>query len=265
MAATAAAGLEQMLQPAFAAKHVKAALKHFQAMTTEFQQGAWEEAIGKGGKFVEAALKALYLHAGKTLPAAREFKVGKVMNDLEQLPSGSLDDAIRLTIPRACRFMYDIASNRGARHDPGEIDPNQMDARAVIAGTSWIVAEMLRYAQKGTLDPAAVRELVDGLMQRQYPLIEDVDGRVYFHVRGASARDVALLSLWHKHPGRMTEDELIAAVMRHQFKKANAAMAVRRLGHLVDRGEYGRLRLLQPGMRLAEHLVASAEIRDRSH
>jgi hypothetical protein len=249
-----------MLQAAFAAKHVKAALKHFQAMTTEFQQGAWEETIGKGGKFVEAALKALYVHAGKTLPPTREFKAGKVMNDLEQLAAGSFDDGIRLTIPRACRFAYDIASNRGTRHDPGEIDPNQMDARAVVAAASWTLAEMLRYAQKGALDLVAVRELVDGLTQRQYPLIEDVDGRVYFHVRGASARDVALLSLWHKHPGRMTEDQLIAAVMRHRFKKPNATMAVSRLGHLVDRDEHGKLRLLQPGMRLAEELIASAEL-----
>ncbi len=170
---------------------------------------------------------------------------------------------VRLTIPRACRFAYDIASNRGARHDPGEVDPNEMDARAVVAGTSWILAEMLRYAQKGALDPARVRELVDGLTQRQYPLIEDVDRRVYFHVPGASARDVALLSLWRKHPGRMTEDELIAAVMRHQFKKKNAMMAVRRLGHLVDRDERGRLRLLQPGMRQAEQLVAISEVPGR--
>ena len=254
--------LEQMLQPTFAAKHVKAALRHFQAMTTEFQQGAWEETLGKGGKFVEAALKALYVHVGKTLPAAREFKAGKVMADLEQLASGSFDDAIRLTIPRACRFAYDIASNRGARHDPGEIDPNQMDARAVVASAAWTLAEMLRYAQKGGLEPAAVQELVDGLTQRQYPLIEDVDGRVYFHVRGASARDVALLSLWHKHPGRMTEGELIAAVMRHRFKKPNATIAVARLGHLVDRDEHRKLRLLQPGMRLAEQLIASAKIRE---
>jgi predicted nucleic acid-binding protein len=256
------ADLEQMLQPTFAARHVKAALKYFQAMTTEFQQAAWEEAISKGGKFIEATLKALYVHVGKVLPPAREFKAGKVMNELEQLASGSFDDAIRLTIPRACKFAFDIASNRGARHDPGEIDPNEMDARAVVAAAAWTLAEMLRYAQKGALDPAATRELVDGLTQRQYPLIEDIDGRVYFHVRGASARDVALLSLWHKHPGRMTEDELIAAVMRHHFKKPNATIAVSRLGHLVDHDEHGRLRLLQPGMRMAESLISSAEIRD---
>jgi hypothetical protein len=261
MAAPDAAHLEQMLQPTFAAKHVNAALRHFQAMTTEFQQSGWEEAIGKGGKFVEAAVKALYVHAGKTLPPPRKFKAGNVMDEIERLPAGSLDDAVRLTIPRACRFTYDIASNRGARHDPAEIDPNEMDARAMVAGTSWILAEMLRYAQKGALDPAKVRELVDRLTQRQYPLVEDVDGRVYFHVPGASARDIALLSLWHKHPGRMTEGELVAAVERHQFTDKNAKMAVSRLGRLVDWDEQERLRLLQPGVREAEELVRSAKIR----
>ena len=144
MAAPPGADLEELLQPTFAAKHVRAALRHFQAMATEFQHGAWEEAIGKGGKFVEAALKAVYVHAGKTLPAAREFKAGSVMDEIERLPAGSLDDAVKLTNPRACRFAYDIASNRGARHDPGEVDPNEMDARAVAAGTSWVAAEMLR-------------------------------------------------------------------------------------------------------------------------
>lgn len=152
--------MEELLQPAFASKHVRAALGHFQAMTVEFQQGAWEEAIGKGGKFVEAALKALYVHAGKTLPPARKFKAGVVMDDLEKIPASDLDDSIRLTIPRACRFVYDIASNRGARHDPGEVDPNEMDARAVVAAASWIAAEMLRYAQKGAMGHAKVQELV---------------------------------------------------------------------------------------------------------
>lgn len=261
MAAEAPADLEQLLQAKFAAKHVRAGLKHFQAMTAEFQQSAWEEAIGKGGKFVEAVLKALYVHAEKTLPSARDFKAGKLMTELEQLPAGSFDDSIRVTIPRACRFVYDIASNRGARHDPGEIDPNEMDARAVVAGTSWVAAEMLRYAQKGALDTARVQELVDRLTQRKYPLIEDVDGRVYFHVPGASARGVALLSLWHKHPGRMTEGELVAAVMRHHFTEKNAKVAAGRLGHLVDRDEQGRLRLLQPGVREAEELLRSAEVR----
>jgi hypothetical protein len=58
----------------------------------------------------------------------------------------------------------------------------------------------------------------------------------------------------------MTEDELISAVMRHRFKKQNAKMAVSRLGHLVDRDEHRKLRLLQPGMRMAEQLFASGQL-----
>jgi len=102
---------------------------------------------------------------------------------------------------------------------------------------------------------------VDGLTQRQYPVIEDVEGRVYFHVPGASARDVALLSLWHKHQGRMSDGELVAAVVRHRFTDKNARMALSRMGRLVDRDEQGRLRLLQPGVREAEELLRSAEVR----
>lgn len=128
-----ASSLEPLLDPPFDGKHVRAILKHFQAMTVDFQIGVWEGAIVNGGKFIEAVLKALYQHAGKVLPPPRQFKARQVINGLEQLPVGSFDDSIRLTIPRACDFAYDIASNRGARHDPAEVDPNEMDARIVLA------------------------------------------------------------------------------------------------------------------------------------
>ena len=103
-----------------------------------------------------------------------------------------------------------------------------------------------------------VRELVDGLTQRRYPVIEEVDGRAYFHVPAASAREIALLSLWHKHPGRMTRDELIAAVRRHHFSEGAAHMGVTRIARLVDRDTQGQLRLLQPGLAAAERLIADA-------
>ena len=118
---------------------------------------------------------------------------------------------------------------------------------------------MVRYAQKGAVDQTKTKELIDGLTARKYPLIEEVDGRVYFHLPKASARDIALLTLWHKHPGRTTRPNLVAAIVRHRFKVANATMAVSRLGGLVDQDAQHRLRLLQPGMRIAEQLIESAE------
>jgi len=258
-----AASPEQLLQAKFPAKHVKAAVLHFQAMTLEFQQSDWEQAIGKGGKFVEAALKALQLHTGGTVPPARQFKAGDIITRLENLPRAAHDDTIRITIPRACRFAYDVASNRGARHDPEEIDPNEMDARVMVATASWILAETLRYSQKGAIDQDAVRELVDRITQRKYPIVEEVDGRVYFHVPGASARDVALLSLWHRHPGRISREDLKASLVRHRFSANNAALAITRIGRLVDDDGQDRLRLLQPGLLEAEALISSARANDR--
>ena len=134
--------MELLLKPTFTSAHVTASLKHYQAMVSEFRQSAWEESIGKGGKFIEAVLKALSIHAGKTLPPARQFKAGNVIQYLGQLQVGSFDDTIRITVPRACQFAYDIASNRGARHDPTEIDPNEMDAHAMVAVASWVLGEL---------------------------------------------------------------------------------------------------------------------------
>jgi len=225
MTTTGPTGIDALLKAAFAAKHVTAALEHFQKMVEALQRGEWEPSIAKGGKLIEAVLKALWIHVGNTLPPARQFKAGNVIKQLAQLPVGSHDDAIRLTIPRACEFAYDIASNRGARHDPGEVDPNEMDAAAVVATCSWVVAEMLRYAQKGAVNDATVKQLVAGLTQRKYPFIEEVDGRAYFHVPNPGARGVALLTLWYRHPGRMDRDSVIAAIIRHGFTRNNALLA----------------------------------------
>lgn len=246
--------LVSLLQPPFAAVHVAAAVKHYEAMVGEFQRGAWEESIGKGGKFVEAALKGLWLHTGSALPPARQFKADSVINQLAQ--TSGFHDSVRLTIPRACRFVYDIASNRGARHDTSEIDPNEMDAHVVVASVSWMLAELVRYAQQGALNPTEVKALVDSLVEKKYPLVEDVEGRTYMHVRGASAREIALLLLWHQHPRRISRDDLIAAVARHDYTPANAAMAVGRLRRVVDIDSHGNLRLLQPGIQEAEMVFA---------
>jgi hypothetical protein len=70
------------------------------------------------------------------------------------LPTGTVGDAIRLAIPRACRFACDMASNRGARHDAGDVDPNGIDANAIVPTCSWIPAEMIRYSQMGAVNVA---------------------------------------------------------------------------------------------------------------
>jgi len=250
--------VEKLLVPVFFKKHVTAMLRHFERMTEDFQRGEWEDCIAKGGKFIEAALKALYVNAGQTLATGRTFKVDSVINGLAGLTSGSVSDTIRMTIPRACRFVYEISSNRGGRHDPDEIDPNEMDANVVVMNCSWILAEMIRHAQHGAVDSSAARKIVESLVQRRYPLIEEVDGRTYFHFKRASAVDVALVALAHRYPARVAVDDLTDLLTRHRFSAANARVAARRIKKFVDEDENGLLRLLAPGLKRAEQIISKA-------
>jgi hypothetical protein len=246
-----------LLVPTFPAKHVKASLTHFTNAVNDFGQGDWEGSIAKTGKFVEAILKAIATHCGVTFESGRKFKADKLMNALGQLVPGSFDDSLRLLIPRACRVVYDIASNRGARHDSEEIDPNSMDANVVMPVSSWILAEAIRYAQKGAVDPSEARDLVESLAEKKYPVVEVIEGRIYLHAKKKSAVDVALVALARRHPKRMDSNDLISIVKRNGFSLKNARVAVGRIGKFVDDDD-GKLRLLVPGLKRAEEIIGRA-------
>src|SRR5712692_845896 len=177
--------INQMLKDKFEAKYTDAAARHFTRIVQDYQQREWEDANAKAGKFVEAVLKALWRHAGEVVPTGKHFSAGRIMDQIDK--KMALTDSLRLTIPRACRFTYEIASNRGARHDADEIEANEMDANAVLASCSWILAEMVRYSQHG-LDLAEAKAVVDSVVKRRYPFIEEIDGRVYVDIAN-SARE----------------------------------------------------------------------------
>ncbi len=243
-----------MLNDQFAAKYADAGVRHFQRMVEDYQQREWEDSITKAGRFVEAILKALWEHAGEVVPTGKAFKAGNILDQVAG--KAKLRDSLRLTVPRGCRFVYEIASNRGARHDADEVEANGMDASAVLAVCSWIIAEMVRYSQKG-LDLAVAKAVVDGVVKRKYPFMEEIDGRVYVDIAN-SAREAALLILWHIYPKRMSEDNLVDSIVRHGYKRANAEMAVKRIRKAVD-DHNGNLRLRNLGVRKAEDLIAEAE------
>jgi hypothetical protein len=205
---------------------------------------------------VEAVLKALWREAGEVVPGGRAFKAGTIMDTIHT--KAALADSLRLTIPRACRFVYEIASNRGARHDADEVEANEMDASATLALCSWILAEMIRYSQKG-MDLNEAKAAVDGIVKRRYAFFEDIDGRVYVDI-ASSAREAAVLILYSIYPKRMSEDALKDQIRRHGYKRANAEMGVARIRTLVDRDDNGSVKLRNLGIRAAEELIAKAEV-----
>jgi hypothetical protein len=249
--------VNELLKDTFKVTHVDAAVEHFQNMVADYQKSDWADASAKAGKFIEAVMKALWVRAGEVVPRGKLFSVGGIIDNLQAKPAAAgIPDTIKLTIPRACRFAYEVASNRGARHDADEIDANEMDASTVVSLCSWILSEMVRFSQKG-LDLAEAKQIVEGLMRRKFPLSEEIDGRIYTQI-GDSAPEVALGILFELYPRRMPKDELVKTLKRHNFSNNNANVALVRIKRYVDADEQGRVRLRNTGVQRVDELISAA-------
>lgn len=242
-----------ILTKKFEAKHIDACLKHFADATEKFALEDWDWVALKAGKFVEATTKALMRSSGKSLPGARQFKAGNELRSLEQLPSATHSDTVRIVIPKACIFVYEIVNNRGGRHDAVEIDANEMDAKAVIPMVSWILAEMIRYSGAGYNTDAAM-ELIEGLSNKAFPEFETIDGRPYVNFDEIGATDLALLLLYRSYPRRIGRRTLVDAVKRHGIKTNAAETAAHRQKDVVD-DDNGEWKLRAAGRQKAELLL----------
>lgn len=242
-----------ILEQKFEKVHIRSALRHFIAAKGKYRGGDWEGSISKSSKFVEAVTKALLRFCGKTLPRTRRFRAGTFLRDLEREPA-SIDDAIRIMIPKCCLFIYEIASNRGARHDPDGVDPNEIDAGVTDISISWVLGELIRFSSKRDKNPEEARELVEALTGKTYPFFEEIDDRFYVNIEGLSAEKTALLILYGRYPRRTGEDFLRKLVEKHGFSYKNAGMAFRRVKNLCDIDANG-IKLRGLGRQKAEQIL----------
>ncbi len=248
--------IKNILKSQFVSIHVNAAMKHFSNTVEKYQAADWEGSILKAGKFIEAVMKMLWIFCGQTLPSARRFSVGNIADRLRGLTD--YPDTVRILIPRACVFAYDIASNRGARHDPDEIDPNKMDASVVLPAVSWILAELIRFADTGSSTPEQTLSLVETLIDKKYPYFEDIDGRTYINLKGLAPRDIALLILNAMYPRRISRSKLNDLLERHGFKKSSIGPALTRLKSSID-DHNGLWKLRGNGRQEAEEILSKAK------
>lgn len=246
--------VQTTLASKFAAKHVRDALKHFNDVIEKFNHEDWDGVALKAGKFVEAITKALALHCGRTLPAkARDFKAGNELRQLEQADKNLYSDVVRIVVPKACIFIYEIVNNRGGRHDAGEIDANHIDAAVVVPIVQWVLAELVRFSTVGG-DIVSANDQIEQIIEKVHPLFENIEGRVYINAKDLGAPSVALLLAYEAYPQRIKRKDLEAAVVRHGHTPASAGMAVHRQLNLFDE-DNGTLKLRDMGRRKAEELL----------
>lgn len=248
--------VRDLLTQKFNKRRIGSLLGHFLGAMQKLEEGDWENSLMKVGKFVEAVVKLLWTYSGNSLPKAKKFSAGvyaqKIMGQVNAstIPS----DGVRLQVPRACIFLYDITSNRGGRHDSDEFDPNEMDAMTTLPLCAWILAELVRFSSASSVSPDEARKIVDSIIERHFPFFEEIDGRIYInHAKHSSAPQCALLILFKKYPRRMSKRGLLDAVTRHGYKKS--ALKFGRLSPFVDTDEDENISIRAEGRRQVDEIL----------
>lgn len=170
-------------------------LDTFGEIVKNFRERRWEPAELNGGKFSEAVYTVLRGYVDGSYPAGPK-KPRNMLDACRALEkeSSEVSRSVRIQIPRVLVALYEIRNNRGVGHVGGDVDPNHMDAVAVLYMAKWVMAELVRHLHQ--LEPAEASSVVDALVERELPLIWEVEGRRRVMAPDLSRKDAMLLLLY---------------------------------------------------------------------
>lgn len=143
-----------------------------------YRERRWEPSELNAGKLCEVVYTVLRGHIEGRFPA-KAAKPSNMVDGCKALEHGGaakFPRSVRIQIPRMLIALYEIRNNRGVGHVGGDVDPNFMDATAVVAMSKWVVAELIRVFHAVPVDEA--QRLVDSLVERTVPVIWRVSNAV---------------------------------------------------------------------------------------
>lgn len=181
----------------------------FNQIVKNYRERRWEPSELNGGKLCEVAYSIARGHVDGAYPK-KATKPRNMVDACKALEGGTrAERSMRIQIPRMITALYEVRNNRNVGHVGGDVDPNHMDALVVLQMAKWIVAEFVRVLHDVNVDDAA--ETVEGLVERETPIIWDVNGTKRVLDTSLTMRDKALVLL-HATDGAVSERDLVAWV-----------------------------------------------------
>lgn len=186
-------------------------LKSYNEIVSNFLERRWEPSELNGGKFSEAAYSIVSGAVNGSFPS-RATKPANMLNAcraLENAPADTNrvgDRSLRVLIPRVLSVLYEIRNNRGVGHVGGDVDANHMDASAVQAMASWVMAEFVRIFHG--LSTSEAQQTIDALVERKTPIIWDT-GEVKRILDPRMSAKHQVLLLLHYSTGWVQTDDLL--------------------------------------------------------
>jgi hypothetical protein len=178
-----------------------------ESITRNFSERRWEPSELNGGKLCEIVYSIIRGHADGHFPQ-HSSKPSNMVRECQKLEQETqLPRSLRIQVPRMLISLYEIRNNRGVGHVGSDVDPNHMDAVAVLYMSKWLIAELIRVFHD--VDTTTASETVDSLVERQLEVIWTVDGKKRVLSDKLSLYDKTLLLLYSE-PSSVAERDLLA-------------------------------------------------------
>ncbi|MDF1480438.1 hypothetical protein PYV02_15260 [Leifsonia sp. H3M29-4] len=229
-------------------------LDAYEEIVTNFAESRWEPSELNGGKLCEVVFTIINGYMSGSYPD-RAQKPNRMPDACKNLETTYLTAARspRIQMPRMIVALYEIRNSRGVGHAGGDVNPNQMDATAVLYMSKWLMAELVRLLHNLTTDEAT--EIVDALVEREVALVYKWGDKRRVIKLGLTWRQKVLLLL----AGVTEADESDLVQWLEHRRVSDLRKDTLRPMHadlLIDFDETThKVRLLPPGVREAEALI----------
>jgi hypothetical protein len=160
-----------------------------------------------GGRFGECMLRLFqYFDSGSyTAFGTQITNSGSVIDKVQNFTS--LDDSVRLFIPKLTRILIDVRNRRNVAHVGGNVDPSFSDSIFISHTADWILTELIRVYHSCSVDAAT--KMVRSINEIHVPIVANVDGFVRIQNTNLDNKQKVLVILYHKNPEKVSDVDLI--------------------------------------------------------
>jgi hypothetical protein len=235
-------------------------LKEFNHIVQNYLERRWSPAELSGGLFCEIVYTMLDGYA-RSAYASSPSKPRDFVGACRALEAHThVPRSFQILLPRLLPALYEIRNNRGVGHVGGDVDPNHMDATAVLSMSSWVMAELIRVLHNLSIDDA--QQLVDAIAERRIPLVWTGD-QVKRVLDPKLSLENQVILLIASSPQKVNVTDLLSwcnAKNKTYFMKVLRGMHKRRMLELSENESL--VQILPPGSKAVEQLVQAASKSD---
>ncbi len=244
------AQLEASLSGQFPADLVAAAIDAYEEMVNEYRLNRHQAAELAAAHFAETLFRMLQQELlGTATPLGQQLPAtSTLLNQLSNSQGG--DRILKVDMPRCLDAVYAIRNHRGVGHIAGAVNSNRMDAVFVRSMCSWVLAELVRRYHGCPAEEA--QAIVDALVNREVPLVEDVDGVLRVLDPNLTCSDQVLVLLHAATDEWVSDDDLLASTEYGNGSRfrSNVIGGLHKQRMLEHRN--GNCKILPPGIHCVE-------------